>query len=156
MGMYDEIKVTYPHNQLKKYKNIRFQTKDLECTMDLYSIDENGILFLGERAKRKLQKKDQLETFKQDIVSYRRLIKLRNNPFFTSFFKPKEVYYKTYIKSWKKQSYTGPLKFYTHLDINTKKLPKKYRWVEAECLFFKGKLKSIKVKDKLVEYENNN
>lgn len=155
MGMYDEIRIKYPHPRLSKYKNTVFQTKDLECAMLSYLIDKNGILHIGTKAERTLPEKKQIENFRKDLALYRDSVKRRSALFPLIFFRPKEKYTQTYIKSWRKENYTGSLRFYTEKDIKGKNKNTKYRWIEVNCLFFKGKLKSIKVWEKETDHETD-
>ena len=109
-------------------KDKNFQTKDLDCSLDRYKIEENGVL----------QREEVITVFEENTVEETSLGR-RWNPPFTE----KEV-----SRDWIKENFTGAINIYTSIeDPETKD----DFWIDYRIIFYDGELKSIKLDNCRVE-----
>lgn len=152
MGMFDEVILDYDKKGLSKYKNIIFQTKSFDWpVMDKYKIDQSGQLLFGVKGQKRLSRKQEIETFKMSLHSYRSSVKNpdRNSNFLLSFFHPKDKYYKTIIRKWSHLNHTMTLEIYTYINSIDNKQTYSFNepadFVTIYLYLYNGKVKKTKI-----------
>jgi hypothetical protein len=122
MGLYDSIKIEYPLPDPDMQDHV-FQTKDLNCGMDEYTITKDGELILHE--------KEWLDVPEEERPYY-------GKPEWENGFHKFIGSVKSIPKGDVKINHHGSLRFY-----NCFKEDEKMLWYEYEAIFKNGKLQEI-------------